>query len=45
MPSRSSASRVAPYADALLARDLPALDPQRRSEAVEFVAVRVADLP
>ncbi|MEI6569801.1 MAG: hypothetical protein WCO36_00030 [Actinomycetes bacterium] len=45
MPSRSSASRVTPYADALLARDLPALDPQRRGEAVQFVAIRVADLP
>ncbi len=45
MPSRSQASRVGPYADALLARDLPALDPERRSEAVEFVAIRIADLP
>ena len=36
---------VGPYADALLARDLPALDPRRRAETVEFVGVRVADLP
>jgi len=45
MPTGSAHRLVAPYADALLARDLPALDPTRRAETVDFVALRVSTLP
>ena len=38
MPTGSARRLVSPYADALLARDLPALDPARRADTVEFVA-------
>jgi hypothetical protein len=36
---------VGPFADRLLAGDLPELAPPRRREAVAFVARRVDDLP
>lgn len=45
MPTGPAHRIVAPYADALLARDLPALDPTRRAETVGFVATRVSTLP
>jgi hypothetical protein len=45
MPTGSARRLVSPYADALLARDLPALDPARRADTVEFVATRVSTLP
>jgi hypothetical protein len=45
MPTGSARQLVSPYAEALLARDLPALDPARRADTVEFVAERVATLP
>jgi hypothetical protein len=38
-------SPVGRFADALLARDLPALEPGRRSDAVEFIERRVDSLP
>jgi hypothetical protein len=45
MPTGPAHRLVAPYADALLARDLPALDPTRRADTVAFVATTVAGLP
>ena len=45
MPTGPAHRLVAPYADALLARDLPALDPTRRVDTVAFVAERVSTLP
>ncbi len=40
-----SAPLVGPFADRLLARDLPGLDPVRRAEVVGFTAARVDTLP
>lgn len=45
MPTGSAHRLVTPYADALLARDLPALDPTRRADTVAFVATTVSTLP
>jgi hypothetical protein len=38
-------SPVGRFADALLARDLPALEPERRVDTVEFIERRVRSLP
>jgi hypothetical protein len=45
MRSVPSAPIVGPFADRLLALDLPHLDPSRRSDTVRFVARRVDALP
>jgi len=45
MRSVPSAPIVGPFADRLLALDLPHLDPARRRDTVEFVARRVDSLP
>ena len=45
MRSVPSAPLVGPFADLLLERDLPSLDPARRREVVAFVVRRVDGLP
>ena len=45
MRSVPSAPLVGPFADRLLAFDLPALDPTRRHEVVRFASRRVDGLP
>ena len=45
MRSVPSAPLVGPFADRLLALDLPGLDPSRRAEAVAFAIRRVDGLP
>ncbi|MFM2071742.1 MAG: hypothetical protein RLZZ623_2005 [Actinomycetota bacterium] len=45
MRSVPSSSLVGPFADRLLALDLPGLDVTRRSAAVAFTVRRVDDLP
>jgi hypothetical protein len=45
LPPTAFTSPVGRFADALLARDLPALDVDRRAAAIDFVERRVAALP
>ena len=47
-PTRSATARgrlLAPFAEALVAQDLPALPPDRRRSAVEFTVARVGVMP